>query len=111
MAELKYQVYRVIDHIKDREAYTCSDLALELGMHVRTAQRHLKELYMLDLVYICGWDKEYQQVVPVYRWGNKPDVARPTALTGAEMSRRYRERKNAIRKEETCSRVTNSGSV
>jgi DNA-binding IclR family transcriptional regulator len=97
VAELKYQVYRVIDHLQNREAYTCADLASELNMHVRTAQRHLKELYMLDLVYICGWDKEYQQTVPVYKWGNKADVPRPTALTWAQRAKRNRERKNANR--------------
>lgn len=93
MAEMKYQVYRVLDLLQNREAYTATDLAHELGVHVRTAQRHLKELYMLDLMYICGWDKEYHQTVPVYKWGNKEDAPRPTALTKVQIAARYRERK------------------
>jgi DNA-binding IclR family transcriptional regulator len=93
MAEMKFQVYRVVDLLQNKEAYTASDLAHELGVHVRTAQRHLKELYVLDLVYICGWDKEYHQTVPVYKWGNKDDEPRPTALTKAQIAARHRERK------------------
>jgi len=93
MAALQYQVYKVIDHIKDREAYTYEDLAYELKMHPKTAYRHLRELWSLDLVYICGWDRVYQQWVPAYRWGNKPDVEKPAAYTPTEKSRRARERK------------------
>lgn len=91
--EQKYQVYRVIAHLQNREAYDKYDLAFELEMHPKTAMRHLKELWMLDLLYICGWEKEYQSFHPVYRWGNKPDVERPEALSGAERSKRYRDRK------------------
>jgi hypothetical protein len=91
--EQKYQVYRVIAHLQNREAYDKYDLAFELEMHPKSASRHLKELWMLDLLYICGWEKEHQSFHPVYRWGNKPDVERPEAVSGAERSRRYRERK------------------
>lgn len=94
--ELKYQIYRVIDLLQSKEPYDKYDLAFELELNPKTASRHLKELWALDLLYICGWEKEYHNFHPVYRWGNKPDVERPAALTNAETSKRYRERiKNA----------------
>jgi len=75
---MKYEVYRVIDTLKsNRDAYTKYDLHEELGMHPTTAYRHLKELWTLELIYICGWDREKRQPIPAYRWGNKPDVERP----------------------------------
>lgn len=91
--EQKYQVYQVIAQLQNREAYDKYDLAFELEMHPKTASRHLKELWALDLLYICGWEKEHQSFHPVYRWGNKPDVERPAAVSGAERSKRYRDRK------------------
>lgn len=92
MSELKFQVYKVINHLQNKEPVTKHDLAHELSMTHRTAQRHLKELWALDLVHICGWDREYQQHIPVYRWGNRPDVEKPRPYTNAETTRRYRER-------------------
>lgn len=101
--ELKYQVYKVIALLQNREAYDKYDLAFELEMHPKSAARHLKELWTLDLLYICGWEKEHQSFHPVYRWGNKPDVERPEALTDAEVSKRYRERiRNARHGEQTA---------
>jgi len=79
--ELKFQVYRVMAHLQNREAYDKYDLASELKMHPRTAARHLKELWALDIIYICDWEKEHQSFHPVYRWGNRPDVERPAAET------------------------------
>ena len=75
---MRYEVYRVIDTLKShRDAYTNYDLHEELGMHPKTAYRHLRELWALELIYICGWDREHNQPIPAYRWGNKPDVERP----------------------------------
>jgi len=95
MTAMKYQVYKVIAHLQNKEAYTSDDLAFELGIAQRTAQRHLKELWVLDLVHICGWDRNYQSHVPVYQWGKKPDVARPKPLTPSEIGKRYRCRQAA----------------
>jgi len=95
--EQQYQVYKVIAHLQNREAYDKYDLAFELNMHPKTASRHLKELWVLDLLHICSWEKEHQSFHPVYRWGNKPDVERPAASTGAERSKRYRERIKSAR--------------
>lgn len=102
--ERKFQVYKVIDVLmQNKEPYDKYDLAHELNIEPKTAYRHLKELWMLDLVYICAWERKYHQPHPVYRWGNKPDVERPAALTEAETSKRYRERKrNAGHGEQTA---------
>lgn len=95
--EQKYQTYQVIALLQNREAYDKYDLAFELELHPKTAMRHLKELWALDLLYICAWEKEHHSFHPVYRWGNKPDVERPAAITSAEASKRYRERKRNAR--------------
>jgi hypothetical protein len=90
--------YLVICKLMTREAYDAKDLAHELGLNVITINKHLRELYLLDLIYICGWDRskhesgDAHQPVPVYRWGNKPDVERPERMERAEVNRRYRER-------------------
>ena len=77
MKHRKYESYRIIDQLKtSRDAHTKYDIHHELGLHPDTAQRHLRELWTLDLVYICGWDKVNHQSIPAYRGGNKPDVER-----------------------------------
>lgn len=97
MTALKYQVYRVLAHLQNGEPVTCRDLAEELDMNLKTAQRHLRELWALDLVYISGWDREYHQPIPVYMWAMssapKNDVPRPQAMTPAEAAKRRRHRK------------------
>jgi hypothetical protein len=89
----QFRVYRVIEHVQNREAYTPEDLAFELGMSRKIAQRHLKNLWTLDLMYICAWERQEGHIVPVYRWGNKPDVERLHVRTRAELTRRYRQKK------------------
>jgi len=94
--------YMVICKLMTREAYDAKDLAHELGFNIITINKHLRELYLLDLIYICGWDRskhesgEAHRPVPVYRWGNKPDAERPERMDNAEVKRRHREKvKNA----------------
>jgi len=86
----------------DREAYDAKDLAEELGFNIITINKHLRELYLLDLIYICGWDRSKHEFgkshhpTPVYRWGKKPDVKRPERMNNAEVKRRHHEKvKNA----------------
>jgi len=95
--------YLIIDKFMSREAYDAKDLSHELGFNVITINKHLRELYLLDLIYICNWDRsnhekqEAHQPTPVYRWGNKPDVKRPEPENKSEISRRYRERIKSVR--------------
>lgn len=109
--ELKYQVYRVIDHLQNKEAVTCRDLAEELGMALKTAQRHLRELHAQDLVYVAAWDREYHQPIPVYKWAVvetiKTDAPKPKAMTAAEAAKRRRKRaKEASCQPEVTTTVT-----
>ena len=69
------------------------DVEHDLGITRARACYHLKNLYSLDLIHICGWDKTYQQWVPIYKWGNRPDVEKPKALTRSQIVKRYRQRK------------------
>ncbi len=94
MAVHQFNVYRVIEHVQNRDPFTPEDLAFELGMSRKIAQRHLKNLWTLDLMYICAWERQGKHIVPVYRWGNKPDVERLHVLSRTELTRRYRERKS-----------------
>lgn len=93
----KYQVYNIIYKIKySEDGYTAEDLAEELGIHLKTAARHLRELWALDLIYISDWDRNYQQPVPVMSWrvsGRQADRPRPVPSTGAEQAKKYRKRK------------------
>lgn len=90
--------YLIICKLTTREAYDAKDLAYELGLSEITVNKHLRELYSFDLIYICGWDRSKHEAntshhpVPVYRWGNKPDVKRPEPESKIEINRRYRER-------------------
>ena len=90
------QAYHAIDIMKRGEPVMHEDLMHELGIRRNAAARHLRELHMLDLVYICSWDRVYQQWVPVYRWGSRPDVEKPAALTNAQIKRRGKERRRAV---------------
>lgn len=93
MAKLKYQVYRFIDHLMKGEPVTAPDLAEEMGCDRKTAQRHLSELWSLDLLYICAWDREHHHPIPVYLWGpKKSDAPRPRPMTPAEAKARRRQR-------------------
>lgn len=101
--------YLVIDKLMSREPYDVKDLAHELGYNVITINKHLRELYSLDLIHICDWDRpkhepnQSHQPVPVYRWGNKPDVERPERTPSKEVKKRYQERiKNGYGQQSTA---------
>lgn len=97
----KYQVYNLIYKLKySDDGYTAMDLADELGLHLKTAARHMRELWALDLIYISDWDRNYQQPVPVMSWrtsGRQEDKPRPTPCSPAALAKRYRKRKKDIK--------------
>lgn len=74
------------------DAVMREDIQHDLGITRDRARWNLRELYALDLIYICGWDKARNQWAPVYKWGNKPDVEKPAPLTRSQVNRRWRER-------------------
>lgn len=91
----------------NRRSHTKYDLSVALDIHHRTAQRHLKELHALDLIYIASWEKEYQQWIPSYKWTQKrqDDAPRPEPLTGAECTARYRETPECVRAARALQRI------
>lgn len=91
-SRLTYQVYKFIYQIQYHGPYTAEDLAHDLGVNRRTAVRHLRELWSLDLIHICNWDRAYHWPIPVFAWGNRHDKPRPMAKPPDERGRRYRER-------------------
>lgn len=93
MAQRKIQCYKFIAKMQEGETQTAHELAHELNTDLRTAARHLKEMWTLELIYICGWDREHHTAIPVYRWGSRPDVERPPTRTRNEIAALYRARK------------------
>lgn len=89
----KYQLYNLIYKLKySEDGYTAYDLAEELGVHPKTAARHLRELWSLDLVHISGWDREHHMPIPVLSWGEGKDKPSPKPLTNKEKAKRYRQK-------------------
>jgi hypothetical protein len=88
----QFRVYRVIELVMNKEAFTSEDLANDLGIGKKVAQLHLKNLWMLDLMYISGWEREGTHNIPIYRWGNKPDVEKPQPEDRSVTDRRYRQK-------------------
>jgi hypothetical protein len=90
----KNHAYNVIDYLKSNEYASAEDISHEFQLHYKIAERHLKECWALDLVYIRTWDRKYHHWVPVYKWGNKPDAEKPRPLTKQEVEERYKPKRN-----------------
>ena len=85
--------YRVLWLLmSDKSPYTIHEVAHEVGCNPHCAYRHLKELWSMEFIHICAWDRNYQHWMPVYKWGNKPDKPRPEPLTSKEVRARRRLR-------------------
>ncbi len=93
--------YEVIDLLMQKQLTSWVDLQEDLGINRAAANRHLQELWVLDLIHIAAWERQHQQWVPAYRWGKKEDVEKPIAMGQAEYQRRYRRRIKTRRKEKT----------
>lgn len=89
---LKYQAYKAIHLLKYSGPYTSVDLAHELKCHVKTASRHLREMWALDLIYISAWDRNHHTPIPAFAWGKRKDIPQPTPYSNAEKAKRRRER-------------------
>jgi hypothetical protein len=104
------KAYAVIDMFKRGEPLLREEIQQELGLTKVAANRHLKELWVLDLIYISGWDRAHHEWAPRYRWGNKPDVSKPAPLTPSEVYTREVERhgRRASRKANLLPRTESS---
>lgn len=93
------RAYEAISLLQSGDVYLAEDLAHELGVHYKIAERHLRELWVLDLIYISGWDRLHHHWVPRYRWGNRADAKKPAALTPTERHKRQYAQRVARRTE------------
>jgi hypothetical protein len=82
--------------------YTCEELAEKTGLHYVTVLHYTREMYRTGAVHICAWrmNNHRMYVKKVYKIGDYQDSPKPRkALTHAERSLRYREKKrNDLRK-------------
>lgn len=96
-------VIRILDKLLTKEPYSADDMAYELAIAYKTAKKYLKELWILDIVYICSWDRKYNYSVPVYKWGTGEDKEKPESYSKLEIAKRhrlkYRDAINAKRRE------------
>jgi hypothetical protein len=94
----KNHAYNVIHFLRTNDYASAEDIAHEFSLHYKIAERHLRECWALDLIYISSWDRKHHHWVPVYRWGNRPDAAKPRPLTPQEVETRYAPKRRARRK-------------
>jgi len=94
----RYQVYKILGELKDNGPYTIEELSEVTGIHQKTVTRHVREVWALDIIYICEWCRNYRMPVPVFKWGRGIDRPQPDPYTDAEKAKRQRERV----KERTC---------
>lgn len=78
MKPKRFMGYRVLWLLMStKEPWTIHEVAHELGVATNCAYRHLKELWSLDFIHICNWDRTYRHLMPVYRWGKNVDKEKP----------------------------------
>lgn len=75
-----------------KEKYTIHEVANEVGCNANCAYRHLKELWSMEFIHICDWERNYHHWMPLYRWGDKEDKPRPAPLTTRQVYERKRLR-------------------
>ena len=83
--------------METKEKFTIHEVANEVGCNAHCAYRHLKELWSMEFIYICAWERNYNHWMPVYRWGNRDDEPRPAPLTNKQVKARRRALDPTIR--------------
>lgn len=80
-------------------AHTLAELAEESGLHPITVGQYVRALRKQGICYIAGWSEDTRGRLTraEYRFGAKPDVARPPARSTAQRSREQRQRRNHMR--------------
>jgi hypothetical protein len=90
-----FQGYRILYLLMStKEPYTVHEVANELEVSPVTAYNHLRELWSMEFVHICAWDRTYRHWMPVYKWGEGNDKPKPKPLTTVQISRRKLAKKN-----------------
>jgi len=78
-------------------------LAAEAKCHQRTAQRVLRGMHQLKMVYISGWETIYRKHIPSYSIAPGKDKAKPPSIT-PKLSARKRRKNPEVRIQELNAR-------
>lgn len=98
MKPKRFEGYRILwTLMSTKEPFTIHEMANEIGVAPNCAYRHLKELWTMEFIHICAWERNYHHWMPVYKWGNKEDKPRPAPLTNAEKRARVKAREPVLR--------------
>lgn len=66
---------------------SCADVAAISGLHLKTATKHMSDLYHHEpkFVHVGDWafDARGFATVRLYRWGNLPDAPKPIPPTSS----------------------------
>jgi len=76
--------------------FTCEELAQRSGLHYVTVLNYTRAMYKTGAIHICAWrmNNHRMYVKKIYKIGDYQDAPKPRkALTHAERSLRYREKK------------------
>lgn len=88
----RFQGYRILWLLmSSREPWTIHEVAHEIDCAPNCAYRHLRELWSLEFIHICNWDRTYRHWMPVYKWGKGEDAPRPQRLTHAQVRQRAKD--------------------
>jgi len=69
------------------------------GLHFNTVRKLVNALHRRRLVYIAEWGQDYigRFVTPLYAMGNVNDVKKPPRLAPAEIHKRTRAKRKALK--------------
>lgn len=78
---------------------TYAELCEVTGLHRNTVTAYIVELHKLGVIHISQWlpNTMDHHVIKVFKFGSKKDVPRPPRLSGAEHSRRYRQKQRSLK--------------
>lgn len=80
------------------QGQTYDALVAVSGLAKESVARWVKQMRELEVVHVADWaeDVRGRRIVPVFRWGNQPDMPRPgRRWTAAETMARMRARRKA----------------
>lgn len=80
------------------KGHTYDDLVLVSGLAKESVARWIKQMRDMGVVYVADYaeDVRGRRIVPVFHWGEQPDVPRPgRRWTAAETMARLRARRRA----------------
>jgi len=84
----------MLQYLMEHEHATIAELAEHSGLHPQTVKTWLCEWHRMNLVHICGWDRNSygRPTIIVYKFGPGKDKAKPKK-SQAERARTWRANK------------------